>query len=77
MNNLDYIAKCQHCGRCVAWSSGEMPTKELSKEVASWVRDGLQIERVTTEVARALEWRHSDDCPTNKPKRKKAAALFD
>lgn len=56
---MAYIAR-KACG-CIVMASVDLPEwkKEIAKEVASCLRDGLTIERVTCEYVR----QNMKDCP--------------
>lgn len=66
----DYIAVCPVCAGIVGWISGNMERKESAKEVSKRIRQGLNIERVTTGEAQSRRWKHSEGC-TMIPKPKK------
>lgn len=59
---LAYVATCQECGCIVAAMSPDVPG--LSKEVARCIRQGYEIDRMTSEQVRSGNWKHKDDCPT-------------
>lgn len=48
---LDYIGT-RPCGCVPFWVSADLPARDIAKEVARAIRDGLNIERVTTEESR-------------------------
>lgn len=50
-DGLDYIG-VKACGCVVAWASCENRSGDLAKTVGAWIRDGLSVERCTTEEAR-------------------------
>lgn len=48
---LDYLGT-RPCGCAPAWCSGDLPLREVARAVAQMIRDGLNVERVTTEESR-------------------------
>ena len=50
--SFSYIGR-KHCG-CLVAAMVDDPEhkKDIAKEIAKWIRDGLIIERVTTEYVR-------------------------
>jgi len=71
---LDYVGRCPECGRLLTWMIGEgsATPKEVAKEVAGWIRDGLQVERMATEAARADDFGHTEVCSVGEKDRKRA-----
>ena len=48
---LDYLG-VKKCGCAVSWVSAEVSPEHLADSVAQMIRDGLDVQRVTTEEAR-------------------------
>lgn len=68
-----YIARCQKCHRVLCAMMDSLPEKHKAKEIASWVRDGLSVERMPNEDVRTAQWGHDADCPdAPKPPKQKA-----
>lgn len=51
---LDYVARCLECNRLVGWT---MRTDD-SKTISGWIKDGLSVERMSTEDAKQADWGH-------------------
>lgn len=68
---LDYVAICPECKAMVAWHSGNPErSNDVAREIGNLIRDGLDIQQMTTLAAQLYKpWGHSDTC-TMKPKRK-------
>ena len=47
----DYVG-VKSCGCHVTWASVELPKKELARVIAEWIKNGLDVRRMTTEEAR-------------------------
>ncbi len=56
----DYVGVCQH-GKTRAWCAVDCGgrAKEVAKAVGRMLLDGLSVQRVTTEEAKAMDWK----CP--------------
>lgn len=62
MPELDYIARCANCGGISFWLSSTLPPREIAKEVASVIRGGRSIERMSTEDTRKADWCFGQEC---------------
>lgn len=51
MTELDYVGRLP-CGCYVVWISHKLGAKSIAKEVATCIRKGLSVERMSTEDAR-------------------------
>ena len=51
MSALDYLG-VKPCGCAVAWVAAENRPGDIAREVAHWIRDGYDVQRVTTDEAR-------------------------
>lgn len=65
MKSYSYISR-KPCG-CLAWAAVDTPAnaKSIARAMASAVRFGIAVERVTTEDVRTMPWR----CAEHDPKR--------
>lgn len=72
---MAYIATVPGCG-CMVACTVDVPehARDTARELASWVRDGLTIERHTVEAVRAMRFR---TCPHRVKARRNQPALFD
>lgn len=52
-----YAGNCPKCSKMVA-AAVDIPEhkKDTAKEVASWIRDGLLVSRMTVAEVRASDW---------------------
>lgn len=58
-DTLDYVG-VRSCGCVVSWlSATHMKRPEIAKEVAHWIREGLEVQRMTTDESR----KRLVDCP--------------
>jgi len=57
-SELDYVC-LKPCGCMGMWMSGELNKKDLAKDLSKAVKEGLDIQRVTTEQAKKLPFRCS------------------
>lgn len=57
VNGFAYVGR-KPCG-CIGAAFVDKPehAKDIAREVASWIRDGLTVERMTTEEVRAADWK--------------------
>lgn len=54
-DSMSYIGRCKGCGRIVAAVLDNPDhAKSVAKDVASFIRDGLIVERVESQVVRDL-----------------------
>lgn len=61
---MDYLGT-RPCGCAIAWCSGDSPQADTARAVSDMIRDGLDVERVTTEEARRrIGW-----CPAHRAER--------
>lgn len=67
-----YVARCRGCGRLVYASvisdDDKERRREQAKDVAGLIRNGFDIERMTTEEVRKSDF--VCNCPKQKPKDK-------
>lgn len=56
MIDLNYIAVCPGCQRLVSVVSGDCPAKDRARDVAQWMKDGLEIRQMDTESVRKADW---------------------
>lgn len=52
MTALDYVGRNAQ-GQVVCWCSADSGRKDLARTVSGWIRDGLDVERMSTEEAKA------------------------
>ncbi len=63
MSDYSYVATCPVCHRIVALTIDcERDMKDVAKDVAGFLRDGLTVDRIETEVARRQTWGHTKGC---------------
>lgn len=67
-----YVAICQHCKRLVGAMTPTCPDR--AKQVASWMRDGLDIQRFTADQVRQGDWGHVEPCPFHRKATKSKSA---
>ena len=64
MSSMAYVG-LKPCG-CIGAAFVDRPeyAKDIAREVASWIRNGLTVERMTTEEVRAADWKctHTTTC---------------
>lgn len=51
MSDLDYIG-VKRCGCIRTWCSSDNPPRHLARTIARWIREGLSVERCSTDEAR-------------------------
>lgn len=73
---LDYVAVCPECKRVLAWAAGNLLSNDLADSLASWVRNGYSVERLSTAGAREAGWGHVAPCSRVKMKTKEGKTLF-
>ena len=71
-DRYSYIGRCRGCGAlCAAASDDIEDVKHVAKAVAEWIREGLIIEHVPSDVVR-IEF---SECQCFKEPKKKAKPL--
>ena len=57
MTRYAYVSRIKACG-CVVGATVDLPeyAADVAKFVAKEIREGFEVERMTTEAARALPW---------------------
>lgn len=84
-SDFAYIGRLQPCGCVVAAMVDAAPDdsdrykRDVAKEVATWIREGLTVERVTNDYVRQHLFTYCDACKERRAKKKKPAqaSLFD
>ena len=71
---MSYVGRCKGCHNLVACVV-DMPghEKQTAKDVADFIRDGLEIGRESVEVVRA----NFNSCSCNKTQEEKQIGLFE
>jgi hypothetical protein len=61
--SMTYVARCPECNHiCMATVDRPEYAKSVAKEVATCIRDGYLIERMTVREVRECDFGHADDC---------------
>ena len=63
----NFVALCPHCGRVVGAIAFNGKSQADDTLIASWVRAGYKVERMTNQEVRDADWMHADNCFSKRP----------